>query len=68
LYDEDNYLVRTELGLDVKLMDGRLIPTRLELIPAEEEGHKTIVEIKDIEFNTPIKESFFSQQNMKRVR
>ena len=68
LYDEDNYLVRTELGEDVKTMDGRLIPTRLELIPAEEEGHKTIVEIKEIEFNKPINDSFFSQQNMKRVR
>ncbi len=68
LYDEDGYLIRTELGLDIKSMDGRLIPTRLELIPAEEEGHKTIVEIKEIIFNKPINDSFFSQQNMKRVR
>ncbi|MCK4750798.1 MAG: outer membrane lipoprotein-sorting protein, partial [Bacteroidales bacterium] len=68
LYDEDDYLVRTELGLDVKSMDGRLIPTRIELIPAEEEGHKTIIEIKEIEFNKPINDNFFSQQNMKRVR
>ena len=68
LYDEDGYLVRTEIGMDIKTMDGRLIPTRLELIPEEEEGHKTILVIKEIEFNTPIKESFFSQQNMKRVR
>jgi outer membrane lipoprotein-sorting protein len=36
LYDEDGYLIRTELGSDIKMMDGRLIPTRLELIPAEE--------------------------------
>ncbi len=68
LYDEDGYLVRTELGMDIKTMDGRLIPSRLELIPAEEEDHKTIINIKEIEFNTPIKDSFFSQQNMKRVR
>ena len=68
LYDEDGYLIRTELGKEVKTMDGRLIPTLLEIIPEEEEGQKTIVEIKEIEFNTPIKDSFFSQQNMKRVR
>ncbi|MEN8227162.1 MAG: outer membrane lipoprotein-sorting protein [Bacteroidota bacterium] len=68
LYDEDGYLVRTELGMDIKNMDGRLIPTRLELIPAEEEGYKTIVIIKEIEFNIAINDSFFSQQNMKRVR
>lgn len=68
LYDEDSYLVRTELGSEIKIMDGRVIPTRLELIPAEEKGNKTIVEIKDIRFNVPIDDSFFSQQNMKRLR
>ena len=68
LYDEDAYLVRTELGSDIKLMDGRLIPTRIELIPAEEEDQKTIIEIKEIQFNQEIKDSFFSQQNMKRIR
>jgi len=68
LYDEDSYLVRTELGSDIKTMDGRLIPTRIELIPAEEEDQKTIIEIREIQFNAPIKDSFFSQQNMKRVR
>jgi outer membrane lipoprotein-sorting protein len=68
LYDEDGALVRTELGSDIKIMDGRSIPTRMELIPAEEKGNKTIIEIKDIKFNTAIDDSFFSQQNMKRVR
>jgi len=68
MYDVDGYLVRTELGSDLKIMDGRLIPTRLELIPAEEEGHKTIVEIEEITYNIAIDESFFSQQQMKRVR
>ena len=68
LYDEDGYLVRTELGSEIKTMDGRLIPTRIELIPAEEEDQMTIIEIKEIQFNQDIKDSFFSQQNMKRIR
>jgi outer membrane lipoprotein-sorting protein len=68
LYDEDGYLVRTELGSDIKTMDGRLITSRIELLPAEEPGNKTVLVIKDIKFNIPIKESFFSQQNMKNVR
>jgi len=68
LYDEDGYLVRTETGSEVKLMDGRLIPTRLELIPADEEGYKTIVVFETLEFNLPIDDGFFSQQNMKKVR
>lgn len=68
LYDEDGILVRTETGTEIKLMDGRTIQTRIELIPAEEPGNKTIVTIKEMKFNIPIEESFFSQQNMKNVR
>jgi outer membrane lipoprotein-sorting protein len=68
LYDEDGYLVRTENGYEIKTMDGRNIPTVLELIPSDEKGNKTIVRIKEIKFNVPIEDSFFSQQNMKNIR
>ena len=68
LYDEDGYLVRTETGGDIKPMDGRLIPCRIELVPSEEAGQMTIIEIKEIHFNQAIEEDFFSQQNMKRIR
>jgi outer membrane lipoprotein-sorting protein len=68
LYDEDGILVRTETGSDIKTMDGRVIPTRIELVPAEEPGNKTILQITEIRFNIPIQESFFSQQNMKNIR
>jgi outer membrane lipoprotein-sorting protein len=68
LYDEDGVLVRTEIGSDLKTFDGRILPAKLELLPAEDPGNKTLVEIKEIKFNVPIEDSFFSQQNMKRVR
>lgn len=68
LYDADGYLVRTESGSSIKEMDGRMIPTRLELVPEEEEGNKTILLIEDIKFNVSIPDQFFSQQNMKRIR
>jgi outer membrane lipoprotein-sorting protein len=68
LYDEEETLVRTEKGSEIKMMDGRTIPSRLELIPADEPGNKTVVNIKEIKFNVQIPESFFSQQNMKNVR
>jgi outer membrane lipoprotein-sorting protein len=68
LYDEDGVLVRTEKGSDIKVMDGRIIPSKMELLPADEPGNKTLVTIKEIKFNVPLQESFFSQQNMKTVR
>ncbi|MBN1115574.1 MAG: outer membrane lipoprotein-sorting protein [Bacteroidales bacterium] len=67
-YDEDGYLVKSEIGMDFKDMSGRYIPTKFELIPADEEDNKTIVVMENIQFNIAIEDSFFSQQNMKRVR
>ena len=66
-YDEENNLVNTEILTEIKKMDDRRMPTRLEMIPADEEGHKTIMIFNDIEFDIDIDESFFSQQNMRRV-
>jgi len=67
-YDEDGYLVNTEILSDIKQMDDRVMPTRLEMIPADEEGNKTIMIFDEIDFNVKIDMSFFSQQNMKRIR
>lgn len=67
-YDEDGYLVNTMLGKNIKMMDGRMMASLLEVVPEEEEGHKTQVEYLDIKFDEEIPESFFSIQNLKRVK
>lgn len=67
-YDEEAYLVRTELGKEVKTFDGRELPSIMEIIPAEEPKNRTIITIISMNFDVDIKESFFSQQNMKRIR
>ncbi|MEN8125167.1 MAG: outer membrane lipoprotein-sorting protein [Bacteroidota bacterium] len=67
-YDEDDELVKSDFAYDFKTMDGRLIPARIEIIPADEEGKKTVLYIKEIKFDVDLPESFFSQQKMKKVR
>ncbi len=67
-YDEDGYKVKSELGKSVKQIGGRLLPTVAEIIPEDEPGKKTIVELNHIEFDIKIEESFFSQQNMQKIR
>lgn len=67
-YDEDEYLIKTETAYDIKNMDGRIIPAKYELIPADKQGHKTVVVMDEIKFNIPVSDNFFSQQNMKKVR
>ncbi|WP_421878118.1 outer membrane lipoprotein-sorting protein [Marinoscillum sp.] len=67
-YDEDGYLINTMVLSDMKEMDGRVVPTRMEMIPAENPDQKTVVIYNSLEFNTDIKPEFFSIQNMKRIR
>ena len=67
-YDEDQSLVRTETAGEIKTMDGRKIPTRLEIIPADEPQNRTIVVIQSMDFDVKIDDGFFSQQNMKSVK
>jgi len=67
-YDEDDYLVKSMLGSKVQEMGGRTIPIHWEMIPHDQPGQKTVMEYLTVEFNIDIDESFFSLQNMKRVR
>ena len=67
-YDEDEFLVNIMNQSDIRQMDDREIPTHLEMIPADEEGKKTVINILSATFDDPIPENFFSQQNMQRVR
>ncbi len=67
-YDEDDYLQNIENSYDIKRIGDRDIPSRLEMIPANEEGKKTVMEIINVVFDKPIDDSFFSKQNMKMVR
>ena len=67
-YDETEELINTQVGLEIKKMSDRILPTKMEMIPADKEGNKTIIELIDVEFDKNISDKFFSQQNMKRVR
>lgn len=68
LYDEDGVLVRTETGKELRVFDGRLLPSVIELVPADAAGNKTVLKILELKFNISLAESFFSLQNMKNVR
>ncbi|WP_163708250.1 outer membrane lipoprotein-sorting protein [Mangrovibacterium lignilyticum] len=67
-YDEDEELINTEILSDIKQMDDRMMPTHLEMIPQDKPGQKTVMIFKEIKFNVDLNESFFSIQNMKRLK
>lgn len=65
-YDERGELVRIMEGSQVDEIGGRIIPTRMEVIPADKPDQKTVLIYEDVEFNIDISEDFFSIQNMRR--
>ncbi len=67
-YDEENNLINTMQSSDVKIMGGRLIPAKMEMIPADKKGHKTVMIYNSISFDQPIDAGFFTTQNMKKVK
>jgi len=67
-YDEDEYLVSTIEFSQIKNMAGRPIPTVLTITPAEDEANKTIIEYLNLEFDKKYNDSFFTIQNMKRIK
>jgi outer membrane lipoprotein-sorting protein len=66
-FDEDGYLVNTMILSEIKEMGGRTLPTKMEMIPAENPDQKTVVRYQDFEYNVDIPTSFFSVQNLKRA-
>jgi outer membrane lipoprotein-sorting protein len=67
-YDEDEFLIKSMIGINVKKLGGRVIPTHWEMLPQDKPNQKTVMDYHSIEFNTKTDQSFFSQKNMKRVR
>ncbi len=67
-YDEDGNLVNTFNSYDMKQYGSRKLPSRMEVIPADKPNQKTVMTILSNDFDKPIDDSFFSQQNMKKVK
>jgi outer membrane lipoprotein-sorting protein len=64
-YDEDGKLVRELTFSEYKTMNGRVIPGRLVMKPADKDGQRTMIEYEDIKFDAPISEGTFSLPNLK---
>jgi hypothetical protein len=67
-YDEDFKLVNILQCSDVKIMGGRTIPAKMEMIPAGKKGQETVIIYNSAIFDKPIEDSFFTTDNMKKVR
>ena len=67
-YDEKGKLMRLMNFKDVKQFDEREIPSAMEMIPLNKEGHKTVIRYLDAEFDSDIGDDTFTLRNLRRTR
>ena len=66
-YDEEGALINVMQVDSIKIMDGRLIPTHMEMIPKNKKNHKTELFYKSVLFNRQIDDNFFNTEQMKHL-
>jgi outer membrane lipoprotein-sorting protein len=65
-YDDRGKLIRTLAFSEIKQFGDARVPSRLEMIPLNKEGHKTVIIYDDLEFNaTDVDPSVFTLRNLK---
>ena len=67
-YDRKDRLARTLHWSEVKVFDGKRIPSHMTLIPQDKEGHKTEMIYLDIDFDVKVPETTFSLSNLEQKR
>lgn len=67
-YDEENALVNTMVASEIKPMGGRLLPSHLEVIPADKPGHKTVAVYRSMVFDKPIPEETFTVRRLTTLK
>ena len=65
-YDEDLLLSRTLEFENIQMMDGKMIPTQMNMIPADEPDESTNVRWEEIQFGISIDNDFFSLRKLQQ--
>ncbi len=63
-YDEKGELIRIMSYSDIKTVDKRTLPTTLEMVPQNKEGHRTIIRYLDLKFNVKLDPETFTLRNL----
>lgn len=67
-YDEDGVLINTMHCSDIKLLGDRLLPGKMEMVPASKKGNKTVLIYNSLIFDTFLDDSFFNTQNITKAK
>lgn len=65
-YDEDGNLARTMTFSSVKKLAGRLVPSVMTLVPADEPDEKTVITYARLQLGLKLDSDFFSRRTLQR--
>ena len=65
-YDEDLLVSRTLEFENIQMMSGKMIPTQMNMIPADEPGESNKVRWEKIKFGIEINNEFFSLHKLQQ--
>lgn len=63
-YDDRGELARTMTFEDFRVMGGRLVPARMDVVPADKPDERTTILYRELEFDVELDESFFSLRRL----
>ena len=67
-YDEKGNLMRVMNFKEVKTFGGKTLPSAMEIIPQNKDGHKTVVRWLNATFDADIDDKIFTRRNLQRRR
>ena len=67
-FDEQGELSATMILSEIRELGGRVLPTVLKMMPSDKPDQYTQLTYHRAQWDQPIEDSFFSEQNMKRIR
>ena len=67
-YDEKGNLMRIMNFKEVKTFGGKTLPSVVEIVPQNKEGHKTVVRWMNATFDSDIDDKIFTRRNLQKRR
>lgn len=67
-YDEKGKLMRVLNFKEIKKFGRKTIPSVMEMIPQNKEGHKTVVRWSTATFDTNVNDKIFTRRNLQKRR
>jgi outer membrane lipoprotein-sorting protein len=65
-FDEKGRLMRSMVYSDFKILGGRILPARWEMVNKVKPGHSTIFELVNVKFDIPISDKIFSFRELEK--